>query len=128
MGFHSFLFSKWSMMEVSWMAFLSVVLLSAPVLAADDDYLKSLEAESEKVDPGASTIQTESNTVPSSSRRITDEKRAEFELYLQENQKGTHAFYSSLSPQAREEILKAYADGATDEDIRVMVINRKLNR
>ena len=90
--------------------------------AAEDDYLKSLEAEAGKIE-GAPT-QEVANNAPA----VTDAQRSEFEAYLEENQKGTYAFYKKLPAQSREEVFKAFVDGASMSEVRKMVIDRKLNR
>ena len=96
--------------------------------AADDDYLKSLEAESTKIrsDPGATAPGADAGS--SQGLSLTDAQRAEFEAYLEEKQKGTFAFYRKLPERSREEVFKSFVDGASMDDIRRMVIDRKMNR
>ena len=91
-------------------------------VAADDDYLQSLEAEAGKIE-GSPTPDARNST-----QQVTDAQRDAFEVYLEENQKGTYAFYEKLPAQSREEVFKAFVDGASMRDIRKMVIDRKLNR
>ena len=108
----------------AWYTCMALLFLfwSLPGMAADDDYLQSLEAEAGKIE-GSATPKAQSST-----QQVIDAQREEFEIYLEQNQKGTYAFYKKLPAQSREEVFKAFVDGASMRDIRKMVIDRKLNR
>ena len=96
---------------------------------ADDDYLKSLEAESSKIKtaPGSAQPAVDGGD-NAQDDTLTDAQRAEFESYLEEHQKGTFAFYRKLPERSREEVFKSFVDGASMDEIRRLVIDRKMNR
>lgn len=91
--------------------------------AGEDDYLKALEAESQKMEAKEFVAESaEGENIES------DAQRNEFEMYMKAKHKGTYAFYRKLPDYSKEEIFMAFTDGALMEDIRYMVIERKLNR
>jgi len=57
-----------------------------------------------------------------------DAQRNAFDTYMKAKHKGTYAFYRKLPEHSREEIFKAFVNGASMTEIRHMVIDRKMNR
>ncbi len=90
--------------------------------AAEDDYLKNLEAEARKIRNPEQLDEKTLDTTP------IDSQRSAFESYLAVKHRGTYAFYRKLSDRSREEVFKAFVDGVSMSDIRHMVIDRRLNR
>lgn len=112
---------------LSQIPLLMVLICSVPTsgFAADDDYLKSLEAETSKIN-----LESARETVEAGGAELSviDEQRANFEAYLEEKQRGTYAFYRKLPERSREEVFNSFIDGASMDQIRKMVIDRKMNR
>lgn len=110
---------------ISVFAFIFAWSITGLVYAAEDDYLKSLEIESQKI-RDTKKIATEVGGGEDST--VIDAQRNEFESYMSVKHKGTYAFYRKLPDRSREEIFKAFVDGASMGEIRTMTIDRKLNR
>ena len=98
---------------------ISMILSSA--VNAEDDYLKSLEAEAQKLAPAGSAVQQEA---PAESGSRGD--RVGFEAELAKH-KGTYSFYRKLQEKDRAEVFKAYEEGADFARIRRMIINSTLS-
>ena len=52
----------------------------------------------------------------------------EFERLLKAKAKGTYSFYESLMEKDKAEVYKSYVGGASMQQIRRMIIDRKMNR
>ncbi len=100
-------------------------MLAGFVHADEDEYLRSLEAEAEKI---GSMEPVETGSAETEDATAIDAQRNVFESYLKSKHRGTYAFYRKLPDRSKEEIFKAFVDGASMKDIRHMVIDRKLNR
>lgn len=93
--------------------------------ASEDDYLKALEAESKKIGGGGKVV---AGTQKNADKSIVAAQRVAFETYLQTKHKGTYAFYRKLPSRSQEEIFKAFLSDLPMEEVRHMVIDRKMNR
>lgn len=94
--------------------------------AGEDDYLKALEAESQKITDTKELV--DDGEAAEGEDTESDAQRNEFEVYMKAKYRGTYAFYRKLPDRTREEIFNAFVDGASMTDIRHMVIERKMNR
>ncbi len=107
-----------------------LLILLFPVLAVswahaeEDDYLRALEAEAERIDaPEPPRPGRNADSGVAENRG----DRAAFESELQKH-KGTYSFYQTLLEKDKAEVYKAYREGASFAKIRKMIISRKLHR
>jgi len=101
-----------------------VFVMSFSVSAAeDDDYLKALTQEADKV---GKTVATESGG--SGSGVQGDASRQSFESELKEKYAGSAVFYSKLPPATQEEIFLEYRSGASIAELRKKIMDRFLHR
>ena len=101
-----------------------VFVMSFSVSAAgDDDYLKALTQEADKV---GRTDNTESSTTGSGPQN--DASRQLFESELKEKYAGSAVFYSKLPPATQEEIFLEYRSGASIAELRKKIMDRFLHR
>ena len=100
---------------------------SVAVLAAeDDDYLKAIEMEIDKVDakPSGGGAASEAAGKGFSSGMTIEE----FEEELATKYTGTARFYEKLPRRTQQEIYQEYKDGASISEVRTKVMNRFLRR
>jgi hypothetical protein len=98
---------------------------------SEDEYLKYIDAEASKLsEPMVSPSGTgEASAVEGLERKGADKlSQQEFERLLKAKAKGTYSFYESLMEKNKAEVFKAYSGGASMQQIRRMIINRKMNR
>lgn len=109
-----------------------LALLSAGFAAqAQDDYLRALEAEAEKVAPARVTPGTE-ESASEPRRAVADESGEQsvegFEALLEKQYRGTFAFYKQLSPATRQEIYERFVTGTDMAALRELIVERYLSR
>jgi len=100
-----------------------------------DDYLDSLEVESNKVESHSfeeskageqSDSFSEENALGGSLDNV--ELRKEFESHLSENNKGSFILFKKLPERSRQEVYDEFANGATMQEIRRLIVDRILQR
>jgi hypothetical protein len=105
------------------------LLVSNAVVAADDDFLSAIEAESEKV---GSRHAPEEQLPAKNADGAEDENVArsldEFEQLLEERYRGSYVFFSKLPERSREEIFQEYQRGMPIGKIRKKIVDRYLQR
>ena len=116
------------------------VFTSTSALASnEDEYLKAIQVETEKVErsalsaadaesgPGAqwSTGSKEDLTGMGFSNGLSEQG---FDLELAEKYTGSAVFYRKLSRRNQEEIYEYYQQGASIDEVRKKIVNRFLNR
>ena len=107
-------------------------LLAVLPVHAQDDYLKQLEAEAEKVDPtggdagGGTASSTDSPATAQSGAGAGSESA--FESLLETQYRGTYAFYKQLPISTREEIYNRFVKGADMATVRELIVERYLSR
>ncbi|MGV6826165.1 MAG: hypothetical protein ACWA5Q_04240 [bacterium] len=91
-------------------------------LAADDDYLSALEAESGKVEQGLDDDEAQ--------KKLSDleGQRAAFEKLLEDQYRGTYVFYKRLTERSKQEVFLRYAGGASIPEVRSMIVDRSMQR
>lgn len=104
-----------------------------PVIAADDDYLKAIEAETSKL--GVQTDESEKKTdeqAPKGDDNANDDRVAEervaFEAVLKDRYHGSYIFYSKLPERSRQEIVQEYKRGTPFVKIRKKIVDRFMQR
>ena len=114
------------------LVFVLYLSVSGTVFGADDDYLKALEAESSKLEPGKLDAgQGEQNEVAGQQMDSDIEMsdvRVKFEQILSEKYHGSYTFYSKLPERSRQEIVKDYQQGKPFVQIRKIIIDRFMQR
>mgnify|MGYP006921591418 CR=1 FL=1 len=101
-----------------------VFVISFSVSAAeDDDYLKALTQEADKV---GRTVATESGGAGAGAQG--EASRQVFESELKEKYAGSAVFYSKLPPATQEEIFLEYRSGASIAELRKKIMDRFLHR
>lgn len=107
------------------MVWLAGGLLLGPAWAAEDDYLKEIEAESAKVgrvaDKHAGSKRTGEGLTPGLSEEA-------FAQELKLRYPGTHAFFAKLPAEIQNEVYRSYLDGASYEEVREKIMKRFLQR
>jgi hypothetical protein len=93
---------------------------------SEEEYLKYIDAEASKLsEPTQPVVQKPSVSDVKDGAKLSV---VEFESLLQKKQKGTFSFYKSLIERDKAEVYKAYSSGASMQQIRRMIINRKMHR
>jgi hypothetical protein len=92
----------------------TAVQLSAVTVVSADALAEMLEAEASKIDSGGRN-----------DGAITEQQQLEFERELQVY-RGTYEIYRRLPERSRDEVLEAYAAGASMERLRDMIVDRNL--
>ncbi len=100
-----------------------LVLSASAVGAAEDDYLRAVEEEAQRVE----MPRIENEAATSSDEAEVRGSRADFEAELKQY-RGTYSFYQALMEKDKAEVYKAYREGASFSRLRRMIISRKLNR
>ncbi len=100
------------------------LLQSGPILAAEDDFLSAIEAESEKVDARQETDKKKTT----GSAEVDEASRDEFEKILAEKYQGSFKFYSKLPERSRQEIVQEYERGTSFVKLRKKIIDRFMQR
>jgi hypothetical protein len=104
--------------------------------AEEDDYLKAIEVETEKIGKSA-PISTKEDGVAADTDSVVAVTGAGFsagmsheqlEGELKEKYAGTHLFYNKLPRSFQEEIYQDYLQGASIEEVRDKIMNRFLKR
>jgi len=108
-----------------WWRVVLVFSLFLPLVApaADDEYLKLLQAEAQKLstpEPGEA-LQTRADTDATNDI-------GSFEEELKNHYRGSYLFYEKLSRNSQEEIFLDYKNGSTIDDIRKKIMNRFLRQ
>jgi len=107
--------------------------LLMPVIAADDDYLEAIEAETSKL--GVQADEAENKTDGQSP--IVDDKanddalsedRVAFEAVLKDRYHGSFIFYNKLPERSRQEIVQEYKRGTPFVKIRKKIVDRFMQR
>ncbi len=92
----------------------------------EEEYLKYIDAEASKLsEPTQPVVQ---QSVTKDSGETAKLSMAEFEALLKKKQRGTFSFYNSLIESDKAEVYKTYLSGASMQEIRRLVINRKMHR
>ena len=123
---------RWcNMLVLAWVACMN------SVYGAEDDYLKSLEAEAAKIDKGALLLEEQAQEKNAGQNSVhqpgvtPDEahmaKKRAFEALLRSH-KGTYSVYQSLIEKDREEVFRAFEQGKSLSDVRQMIVDRKMHR
>lgn len=110
------------------MGFCSVLggVLTLPAAsAADDDYLRAIDSEADKVGAQAPAGQVSYALAPGVTKRMS---REQFETALHDGYTGTFEFYRKLADRSREEIYEDYRRGASIRDVRKKIIDRLLQQ
>ncbi|MGB5451066.1 MAG: hypothetical protein WBM71_06940 [Sedimenticolaceae bacterium] len=96
--------------------------------AADDPYLRMLEAEVTKVE-GVSTDTKGDGAAPAAGTggSASLASREHFEAMLRETHVGTYSFYRRLPERSREEIFIDYGNGASTAALRDKIVDRFLH-
>ena len=107
--------------------------------AGDDDYLKAIEMETEKVERKAEDDDG-NGSQPSGMRDSVDPRIGggdgfssglsleEFEAELSEKYTGGAVFYKKLPRRNQEEVYQEYANGASYDQVRKKIMDRYLGR
>ena len=98
---------------------------------SEEEYLKYIDAEASKLsEPQASPSNAgKGNAVEALEKKAAGElSQKEFEQLLKAKAKGTYSFYESLMDKDKAEAFKFYKSGASMQQVRRMIINRKMNR
>ncbi|MES9960668.1 MAG: hypothetical protein ABW089_09545 [Sedimenticola sp.] len=108
-------------------SFVTPVTLSA---AEDDDYLKAIEMETDKVERKQSAEDAGPETVNGGggagfSRGLSIE---DFAQELKEKYTGSSVFYKKLPRRTQEEIYQDYFKGSSYEQVQKKIMNRYLGR
>ena len=93
--------------------------------ADDDEFLRALEAEVDKIEP---TQQQEVAPNNAGSATNNSESRAQFEELLRERYHGSYVFYQKLPNRMQQEIYDDYANGESFAQLRKTIINRYLQQ
>lgn len=123
---------------------LASVWTGVPVIAAEDDYLSAIEAESKKIDArgidareidGRENVDSPGSTDAGVSGDAEAgvagegvEKRNEFEAILAEKYHGSFIFYRKLPEHSRQEIIEEYQRGTSFVKIRKKIVDRFMQR
>jgi len=120
-----------------------LLVLSAQVNAVeDDDFLRAIEMEAEKVGQARQPVPhpQQDNVLPASPVAALAEKATSgtglapglsmdaFEQLLADKYAGSSVFYRKLSLRQQEEIYDAYLSGMSIKEIRKKIVQRYLNR
>lgn len=105
---------------------LGVFVMSFSVCAAeDDDYLKALTQEADKVD----NLAAPGNGVAAETGGVRGGvSRQAFESELKQKYAGSAVFYGKLSAATQEEIFLEYRSGASISELRKKIMDRFLHR
>ena len=106
-------------------------LLAVVTVQAQDDYLKQLEAEAEKIAPtqgdsGGGTASGGSPATAQSGAGAVSESA--FESLLETQYRGTYAIFKQLPVSTREEIYNRFVKGADMATVRELIVERYLSR
>ena len=111
----------------------------SPLHAAEEDYLKAIEMETEKVERKAEGDAGDGSQ-PSGMRDSVDPRIGggdgfssglsleEFEAELSEKYTGGAVFYKKLPRRNQEEVYQEYANGASYDQVRKKIMDRYLGR
>ncbi len=95
----------------------------------EEEYLKYIDAEASKLsEPSTSRVPRSDAVENLETKDAAQLSQKEFEQLLKAKAKGTYSFYESLMEKDKAEVYKYYAGGASMQQIRRMIINRKMNR
>lgn len=92
--------------------------------ADDDDYLRSLDEEVEKIEPSAQQGAQPADAADNAS----SENREQFEELLRERYHGSYVFYQKLPNRMQQEVYDDYASGEDFAQLRKKIINRYLQQ
>ena len=114
-------------------AFVLFLFLLMPAIAADDDYLKAIEAETSKV--GIQADESENKTEgqapvdeDTATNNEVSEERVAFEAVLKDRYHGSYTFYSKLPERSRQEIVQEYKRGTPFVKITKKIVDRSMQR
>lgn len=104
-----------------------IVLIASDCFAlSEEEYLKYIDAEASKLsEPTQPVVERSSSPDAEDGANLSV---IEFEALLQKKQRGTFSFYKSLIERDKAEVYKAYSSGASMQQIRRMIIDRKMHR
>jgi hypothetical protein len=117
-----------------WVGTVNSVTVSA---AGEDDYLKAIEMETEKVERKSANMElsslqeaapTERPRGPAGEGFSSELTLAEFEQELADKYTGTARFYQKLPRRTQEEVYQEYLKGASISEVRTKIMNRFLHR
>ncbi|MCW8908921.1 MAG: hypothetical protein OQL28_16900 [Sedimenticola sp.] len=116
----------WSRHSLTMGLLFGVFVMSFSVSAAeDDDYLKALSQEADKV---GNTVTTEDAAASATAGARGGVSRQLFETELKEKYAGSAVFYSKLPSATQEEIFLEYRSGASIAELRKKIMDRFLHR
>ncbi len=96
---------------------------------SEEEYLKYIDAEASKLsEPSTSPVLRSDGVESLEAKDAAQLTQKEFERLLKAKAKGTYSFYESLVEKDKAEVYKSYVGGASMQQIRRMIINRKMNR
>ncbi|WP_456448814.1 hypothetical protein [Thiolapillus sp.] len=98
---------------------------------SEEEYLKYIDAEASKLsEPEVSPANAGTGSATEGAKKNTAGElgQKEFEQLLKAKAKGTYSFYKSLVEKDKAEVFKFYKSGASMQQVRRMIINRKLDR
>ena len=105
---------------------------SGAAFAADDDYLKAIEAESSKLESRNQDVGPEQQDVTAAPQAdaavATTDVRDKFEKILDQKYHGSYVFYTKLPERSQQEIVNDYKQGTPFTEIRKKIIDRFLQR
>lgn len=119
------------------LAFACFVIPVSVIASEDDDYLKALGLEEQKVErkspssdsvPDAQDTSNKVTAMGSGEGFSPDLSMDAFELELQERYTGSAVFYRKLPRRSQEEMYQEYRQGASISELRKKIMNRFLHR
>lgn len=106
----------------------TLLLTAATSVPAQQDYLRTLDAEATKIQAPAPGSGTRGGPEPSGVTPALPADRAGFEALLQARYRGTHVFYRELPANAREEYFEEFTRGVPMAELRERIVDRYLQR
>ncbi len=119
------------------LAFACFVIPVSVIASEEDDYLKALSLEVQKVQrksppndsvPDAQDTSNKVTAMGSGEGFSPDLSMDTFEVELQERYTGSAVFYGKLQRRSQEEVYQEYRRGATISEVREKIMNRFLRR
>ena len=116
-----------------------LLVISSSSFAADDDYLRSLEAESNNaatspsepsnnyLDALSAEAESSSNVSTSTQHDETYNKQLEeMELFLKNNKPSTYKFYKKLSKKNKARVFEHYAEDKSEPETRLSHLKKQV--